>query len=742
MLDFEIFAKRIIDKYQKHMPNNYSEQDIAFVNKMTVHFSDICIGTLNKDYDTVFNDADKEYISEMVAKWVFHTSVNHVKDNIPQDRREIVLQKIALNVFEASKKIITEHLPKGKMTGLVEIQVFKTYEQYLKELRNNGIINSDQKEDYEKRLDKFYNYTKQGYKCWEENNYNDAVFNYEQALKIMPNHTDALNMLACSYGELNNYEKAFEFSNRAISLLVENTGSYIYDTRGCALLGLKQYNEALADINKAISIEKAPAFLVSKGEILKETDDTNGAIECFNEAIKLLPDYADALEKRGKLYWEQGNLDAAISDFRRIVDINQNDDIKEDLANIYNEKEEYKKSKKILDELIFDFPFDKNLYILRARDYIGLNNLNNAIIDLDKAINLDQNSAEAYYIRGLCNFDAGDYKSSVFDFNNAVSLDSDYADYEDIKQLTAEASSKINKSKHYERVYINETSNAISFLQQIFIKYTPDGNMLYYPGFFSDGYLITSEEQIYNYRKTYNKILITLFILLAFGAKLHLFKFFKYINININFTSVLIILAGILLINFLFNFINTKLIFKKAITVKEKIWVNNSQTMDFIKSTFIKFTGILIIIAVLFLLLNNLQASNLIGAGFGFTGIIGCMVGFLGSVYWVIKRISKFSINREKDGLKIFAYKELKNIENDENVNFTKIITNIESVLPFILSFFSESKLQYNLKVNNLRSILQKIAEYTKKIYSEDLNKEEYRDMIIHKVLSVYRINR
>jgi tetratricopeptide (TPR) repeat protein len=58
-----------------------------------------------------------------------------------------------------------------------------------------------------------------------------------------------------------------------------------------------------------------------RGLVLSKTDNLDGAVASFSEAIKLDPKFADALVQRGQLMFRNGNPEGAVADFTKALDI-------------------------------------------------------------------------------------------------------------------------------------------------------------------------------------------------------------------------------------------------------------------------------------------------------------------------------------------------------------------------------------------------------------------------------------
>lgn len=60
-----------------------------------------------------------------------------------------------------------------------------------------------------------------------------------------------------------------------------------------------------------------PIAQYNKGVILAETGDYTSALQAFNKAIELKPDFGEAYYNRGYVYLYLGNKDAAFADLSR-----------------------------------------------------------------------------------------------------------------------------------------------------------------------------------------------------------------------------------------------------------------------------------------------------------------------------------------------------------------------------------------------------------------------------------------
>jgi tetratricopeptide (TPR) repeat protein len=164
--------------------------------------------------------------------------------------------------------------------------------------------------------------------------------------------------------------------------------------------------------------------------------DTNGALADFDRALELEPDLADAHLLRGKARRAKGNLDGAIEDiedYEKAIELDprltsNNRDITQAFANrgfIRVNQLDLEGAIADFDKAIQVSPSDAESYIKRAEALLIKGNLADAITDFDKGIALNpRNSAAslAYAGRGFTRLLQGDEAEARKDFDKSIKL--------------------------------------------------------------------------------------------------------------------------------------------------------------------------------------------------------------------------------------------------------------------------------------------------------------------------------
>jgi DNA-binding helix-hairpin-helix protein with protein kinase domain len=191
----------------------------------------------------------------------------------------------------------------------------------------------------------FADYYQRGDSAYQQQDYQQAVINFTQALKINPQSAKGYVNLGNALYNLNNYEGALANYNKALNLNSQEVKAYI--NRGNAYYMMadysndpqKQYKQAIADFNTAINIDEndAEAYIrrgIVRFEINKYISNSfqeyQKSIADFTKAIKLNASKVDAYFQRGLVRYQvaqysnnyMAEYKQAIADFTEALKIN------------------------------------------------------------------------------------------------------------------------------------------------------------------------------------------------------------------------------------------------------------------------------------------------------------------------------------------------------------------------------------------------------------------------------------
>lgn len=127
-----------------------------------------------------------------------------------------------------------------------------------------------------------------------------------ERLEQSKNTATAYFNLASLYDKKAEYEKAFETVEKGLA--IDPTDFYGYETRGRIRIGLKLYQEALADLNRAIGMMQGiGGMYLSRGIVYLMLDKKSEAERDFEKFLRLFPQGQKELERRMKLALDSRN---------------------------------------------------------------------------------------------------------------------------------------------------------------------------------------------------------------------------------------------------------------------------------------------------------------------------------------------------------------------------------------------------------------------------------------------------
>ena len=193
--------------------------------------------------------------------------------------------------------------------------------------------------------------------CYLQEHYDDMLATAQQAAQLVPDNETPYFLQAQAYHKLGDSIHTIVALTQAISRKEDFTEAYLM--RGQVLLEMKQYNEALEDVD----------FLLKHDSI-------------DEEALRLAAEVQQGL----------GNEDEAVTYYRKVIDLNPfNEHSYEQIALIHARKKEYEQAIATLDEAL-EINEKAQLYQLRGKLKMDSGDKEGALADMKKALELNPES--------------------------------------------------------------------------------------------------------------------------------------------------------------------------------------------------------------------------------------------------------------------------------------------------------------------------------------------------------------
>lgn len=136
--EYKEFAQNLAQQALELIPPDFNDNQRNYVANTLLNFSTIAGKAL---YDEgQFNIDQAVMITQIIAEWSFHKSVDLVRSGIPQQYWDPIMQKIAFTIFEIAKNAFTQNLPQDQCLQVIEHHVKKTYLDCIAELKEKNLI--------------------------------------------------------------------------------------------------------------------------------------------------------------------------------------------------------------------------------------------------------------------------------------------------------------------------------------------------------------------------------------------------------------------------------------------------------------------------------------------------------------------------------------------------------------------------------------------------------------------------
>src|SRR6266436_4016609 len=153
---------------------------------------------------------------------------------------------------------------------------------------------------------------------YEKRNYNQAIQDYDQAIRLNPSHASAFSNRGVAYASKGDYDRAIENYDEAIRLNPNHADAF--SNRGVAYGRKGNYDRAIQNYDEVIRLNPNHAnALYNRGNAYKHNKDYDRAVLDYDKVIRLNPNHADAYSNRGLVRFYQGQFSAAVPDLSRAV---------------------------------------------------------------------------------------------------------------------------------------------------------------------------------------------------------------------------------------------------------------------------------------------------------------------------------------------------------------------------------------------------------------------------------------
>lgn len=147
--DYKEFAQSMAEQAKELVPKDLAPADQEYIVNTLGNFTMLAGEAVYNDESLQINAEQAVFITQVIAEWSFHKSIDLIHSGIDRMYWDSIMQKIAFTIFEVSKQGIIRNIPQDQLLQAIEHHVVKVYKKCIEDLEKRGVIDEEVKEQAE-----------------------------------------------------------------------------------------------------------------------------------------------------------------------------------------------------------------------------------------------------------------------------------------------------------------------------------------------------------------------------------------------------------------------------------------------------------------------------------------------------------------------------------------------------------------------------------------------------------------
>jgi tetratricopeptide (TPR) repeat protein len=259
--------------------------------------------------------------------------------------------------------------------------------------------------------------------------WNKAATYLKKMLELQPDNMKVTYNLATLYQNNNQLESSLDVLNRLIERYPNESAFYISRANLCLAKG--NTLAAKTDFDRAVSVDPNNyAGFRERGSFFKNNSspdlariDYSKAISLLDEEIKKNPQNVLLLIDRAEIMEQNGNIQGALNEYENYLKIwPLNYSILKKTGQIYSSMKRWQEAINAFTAIVDNFPEDAKIFLSRGLVFQQSRNLQEALNDFNKAIKLDPYGYAYYYFRSRIRNQMSDIAGFKSDLKTSAAL--------------------------------------------------------------------------------------------------------------------------------------------------------------------------------------------------------------------------------------------------------------------------------------------------------------------------------
>ena len=141
--DYKGFAANMAEQAKELVPKDLQDREKEYIVKTLGNFTLLAGEALYNDTQLNLTIDQAVFITQIIAEWSFHKSIDLIHSGILPQYWDSIMQKIAFTIFEVAKQAVIRKIPQDQLLQAVEHHVIKVYKSSIEELEQKGIIDEE-----------------------------------------------------------------------------------------------------------------------------------------------------------------------------------------------------------------------------------------------------------------------------------------------------------------------------------------------------------------------------------------------------------------------------------------------------------------------------------------------------------------------------------------------------------------------------------------------------------------------
>ena len=196
-----------------------------------------------------------------------------------------------------------------QVSGITQAMLFPDFDGFARLHREAEPYTELSASDYLKRADQLL----------QSKQHEEALLNYDKAIELDPQDSETYLWRALAKRKLGQNNDAIDDLDKMVEI---DNSPHAFEMQGKTLSYMKEYRKAIAAFDKVIELDSNHPFCYIRRAIAKcALRQYQEAINDLDQHLQIEPDDVSAYRLRGKVNEDLGNLDAAKRDFQKALTV-------------------------------------------------------------------------------------------------------------------------------------------------------------------------------------------------------------------------------------------------------------------------------------------------------------------------------------------------------------------------------------------------------------------------------------